>query len=171
MISIMRTHYNNLQVQENADQAIIKASYKVLAQRYHPDRNRDDAEEANRVFLIITDAYETLSDPDRRSVYDAKLRAARRAGVPPETRAAVQKSPAHAPHMSQRAVPISTNPSGLLNLAANTQMGKRLQRLMKRVADNQSTPPPVRWLLNRPVHLVVMVQVIVATYLFRDVIF
>lgn len=166
----MRTHYQNLQVQENADQAIIKASYKVLAQRYHPDRNPKNPVEANRVFLIITDAFKTLSDPDKRAVYDAKLRAARRAPVSAEPHSVVHDS-SPAPHMPRRAAPISTNPSGLLDLAAKTQVGQRLLRLMKRVADNQRTPTPVRWLLKRPVHLVVMVQVFVAAYLFRDVIF
>lgn len=166
----MRTHYHNLQVQENADQAIIKASYKVLAQRYHPDRNSDSAEEANRIFLIITDAYGILSDPHKRSVYDAKLWAARKAALAAKSHRTEQEPPPP-PHMPERAGTISANPSGLLDLVANTQMGQRLRRIVGRVADNQSTPPTIRWLLNRPVHLVVILQVIVAAYLFKDVIF
>lgn len=170
MISNMRTHYHNLQVQENADQAIIKASYKVLAQRYHPDRNTDNAEEASRIFLIITDAYEILSEPDKRSVYDAKLKAARKSALAAKSHRTEQE-PRPAPHIPERVAPISANPAGLLDLVANTQMGQKLRRMMRRVADNQNTPPTIRWLLNRPVHLVVMLQVIVAAYLFKDVIF
>lgn len=166
----MRTHYHNLQVQENADQAIIKASYKVLAQRYHPDRNSDNAEEASRIFLIITDAYETLSEPDKRSVYDAKLRAARKSALAANSHM-TEPEPRPAPHIPESAAPISANPSGLLDLVANTQMGQKLRRMVRRVADNQNTPPTIRWLLNRPVQLVVMLQVIVAAYLFKDVIF
>lgn len=69
----MHTHYDNLQLKEGAGPEVIKASYKALAQKWHPDRNPDKAEEATRVFRIITSAYEVLSDPEARSKYDAWL--------------------------------------------------------------------------------------------------
>ena len=38
--------------------------------QYHPDKNQDDAEAAKNQFQKIANAYETLSDPDKRRIYD-----------------------------------------------------------------------------------------------------
>lgn len=78
----MRTHYDNLQIQEGAAPEVIKASYKALAQKWHPDRNPDKAEEAARIFRIITSAYEVLSDSETRAKYDAWLVEQRRGSTP-----------------------------------------------------------------------------------------
>jgi curved DNA-binding protein CbpA len=78
----MHTHYDNLQVKEGAGPEVIKASYKALAQKWHPDRNPGKAEEAARVFRIITSAYEVLSDPETRAKYDAWLVEERRGSMP-----------------------------------------------------------------------------------------
>ncbi|MHC5194741.1 J domain-containing protein [Pseudomonas frederiksbergensis] len=78
----MHTHYDNLQVKEGAGPEVIKASYKALAQKWHPDRNPDKAEEAARVFRIITSAYEVLSDPEMRAKYDAWLVEQRKGSTP-----------------------------------------------------------------------------------------
>ncbi|RMM39066.1 J domain-containing protein (plasmid) [Pseudomonas amygdali pv. lachrymans] len=166
----MRTHYHNLMIQENADPAIIKASYKVLAQRYHPDRNPENAKEAKRIFQIVTVAYETLSDPNKRAVYDAKLRAARDTASGGKPRRAAQ-APSPPPNTSERVNQSSSNPEGLVELVTNTQIAKRLRIMTKLAADNPNTPKAIKWLLYRPVHLVVVVQGVVALYLFRDVIF
>lgn len=64
-----RTHYDNLNVARTADIAVIKAAYKALAQKYHPDRNPDNPN-AERIMQIINKAYEVLSDPIRRAEHD-----------------------------------------------------------------------------------------------------
>lgn len=63
------THYDNLRVAHNAPAEVIKASYRVLAQMYHPDRNKDP--NAARNMQIINDAYNVLSDPQQRKEHDA----------------------------------------------------------------------------------------------------
>lgn len=71
----MRTHYNNLRVPENADSETIKVAYKQLVQKWHPDKHPEGIEKrkAERVFSIITSAYEVLSDEYRRKEYDRYL--------------------------------------------------------------------------------------------------
>lgn len=69
-------HYLILGVPQTADAAVIRAAYVALAKRYHPDIARGDPELAASNFRAIKEAYETLSDPDRRALYDAKARQA-----------------------------------------------------------------------------------------------
>lgn len=70
----MRTnldHYVVLGVPRIADAAAIRAAYVGLAKRYHPDVATGDAVLAAANFRQITEAYETLSDPERRALYDS----------------------------------------------------------------------------------------------------
>ena len=69
-------HYLILGVPQAADPAAIRAAYVALAKRYHPDIAVGDRELAASNFRAIKEAYETLSDPDRRAAYDAKARQA-----------------------------------------------------------------------------------------------
>lgn len=64
-----RTHYDNLNVARNADIAVIKAAYKALASKYHPDKNPDNPN-AQKIMQIINQAYEVLSDPIKRAEHD-----------------------------------------------------------------------------------------------------
>ncbi len=69
-------HYDVLEVSPRASPAVIKAAYKSLIQRFHPDKNLGDAKLAREAGLrssLITQAYETLSDPDKRATYDRGL--------------------------------------------------------------------------------------------------
>lgn len=63
------THYDNLKVARNAPPEVIRAAYKTLTQKYHPDRNPGNAEAA-RIMSIINTSYEVLSDPNRRLEHD-----------------------------------------------------------------------------------------------------
>lgn len=73
----MRTHYQNLRVSEDAEPEVIRAAYRALANKWHPDKNPDQAEKAARYMAIINAAYEVLSDPARRMAYDEYLAACR----------------------------------------------------------------------------------------------
>lgn len=69
-------HYLILGVPRTADPAAIRAAYVALAKRYHPDVAVGDPELAASNFRLIKEAYETLSDPDHRALYDAKAQQA-----------------------------------------------------------------------------------------------
>lgn len=66
-------YYEILEVSQKASQEVIKAAYKSLMQRYHPDRNPDNAEFALHASRVVQ-AYEVLSDLDKRAVYDTELK-------------------------------------------------------------------------------------------------
>lgn len=65
----IHTHYDNLKVSRHAPQEVIRASYKALSQKYHPDKNPGD-EKAARIMAVVNTAYSTLSDPVRRKEHD-----------------------------------------------------------------------------------------------------
>ncbi|MDE7108332.1 MAG: DnaJ domain-containing protein, partial [Clostridiales bacterium] len=71
----MKNYYQILGVKPTATEAEIKSSYRVLAKKYHPDVNPDDATAASK-FADINEANAVLSDPQARAEYDAKLREA-----------------------------------------------------------------------------------------------
>ncbi|MDE6618610.1 MAG: DnaJ domain-containing protein [Clostridiales bacterium] len=71
----MKNYYQILGVKPTATEAEIKSSYRVLAKKYHPDVNPDDASAASK-FADINEANAVLSDPQSRAEYDAKLREA-----------------------------------------------------------------------------------------------
>lgn len=63
-------YYKLLGVERNASDAEIKKSYRSMAMKFHPDRNKDNPEEAEVKFKQIKEAYEVLSDAQKRSAYD-----------------------------------------------------------------------------------------------------
>ena len=66
----MATLYEKLGVQPSATDEEIKRAYRKAAMRWHPDRNAGTEETARAAFLDIKDAYNILSDPAQRKVYD-----------------------------------------------------------------------------------------------------
>jgi len=63
-------YYLILKLEKTASQDDIKRSYRKLALLYHPDKNPDNREEAEKQFKKISEAYEVLSDETRRRNYD-----------------------------------------------------------------------------------------------------
>jgi DnaJ-class molecular chaperone len=70
MSSRGRDFYAILEVPRNADANAIKKAYRRLAMQWHPDKNPGNIEEAQARFQEISEAYEVLSDPQKRSDYD-----------------------------------------------------------------------------------------------------
>ena len=66
----MRDYYEILGVERSADAVELKKAYRKLALQYHPDRNPDD-EEAEARFKEAAEAYEVLSDPEKRQSHGA----------------------------------------------------------------------------------------------------
>src|SRR5664280_1509992 len=62
----MRDPYEVLQVQPSAEAEVVRAAYRVLARKYHPDLGGD----ATRM-VALNDAWDVLGDPARRAAYDA----------------------------------------------------------------------------------------------------
>ena len=66
-----RDYYEVLGVAKNASDEDIKRSYRKLAMKHHPDRNQgNDGKKAEEQFKEAKEAYEMLSDPQKRAAYD-----------------------------------------------------------------------------------------------------
>jgi hypothetical protein len=65
-------HYKVLEVTNTASEAEIKRSFRNLALKYHPDRNKN-SEESKQKFMQIVEAYEVLSDEHSRKNYDSNI--------------------------------------------------------------------------------------------------
>jgi len=66
----VKDYYATLGVGRDASDADIKRSYKKLALKWHPDKNPDQKEEAQHQFIGIQQAYEVLSNAEKRRRYD-----------------------------------------------------------------------------------------------------
>ncbi len=64
------THYDSLQVSPNASASVIRAAFKALSQKLHPDKHQNNLENAHNNFHIIKEAYDVLSNPKSRKKYD-----------------------------------------------------------------------------------------------------
>ena len=65
-----RDYYEILGVSKDATDEELKKAYRKLAKKYHPDANPDNKKEAEAKFKEINEAYETLSDKQKRQMYD-----------------------------------------------------------------------------------------------------
>lgn len=61
-------YYKTLEVDKNADADTIKKAYKRLALKWHPDKNKSP--EAEGMFKKVGEAYDVLSNPKKRQIYD-----------------------------------------------------------------------------------------------------
>jgi DnaJ-class molecular chaperone len=68
----MKSLYETLEVSPLASHSVIRAAYRCLAQRHHPDKNQH-CEDAGRRLTLINCAYAVLSDPEKRLDYDQRI--------------------------------------------------------------------------------------------------
>lgn len=104
----VRTHYDNLQIPQDADAETIRRAYRRLSKQYHPDLN--PSEDAMRIMQLINQAYAVLSDPAQRAEHDrwiaAQTQTAPQFTVHIQTTAATQTQ--HRPHVQAAAAPQTT---------------------------------------------------------------
>ena len=62
-------YYELLEVSKSSDKSTIKKAYRQMAMKYHPDKNPGD-NEAEEKFKAINEAYQVLSDEEKRAIYD-----------------------------------------------------------------------------------------------------
>ena len=62
-------YYELLEISRDADKTVIKKAYRKMAMQYHPDKNPGDSEAEER-FKAINEAYQVLSDDEKKSIYD-----------------------------------------------------------------------------------------------------
>jgi len=65
-----KDYYKELGVPRDADAAALKKAYRKLAVKWHPDKNPDNQKAAEDKFKLISEAYEVLSDEEKRKIYD-----------------------------------------------------------------------------------------------------
>ena len=63
-------YYKILGISKDASEADIKKAYRKAALKYHPDKNTNNKEEAEKKFKMVGEAYQILSNPDERAAYD-----------------------------------------------------------------------------------------------------
>ena len=63
-------YYKNLGLSKNASDQEIKSAYRKLALKYHPDKNKDDPDRAAENFKKVSEAYDCLSDKNKREIFD-----------------------------------------------------------------------------------------------------
>eukprot|EP00930_Biecheleria_cincta_P083254 TRINITY_DN72863_c0_g1_i1.p1 TRINITY_DN72863_c0_g1~~TRINITY_DN72863_c0_g1_i1.p1 ORF type:complete len:472 (-),score=111.80 TRINITY_DN72863_c0_g1_i1:206-1621(-) len=65
-----KDYYKILGVSSKADDKLLKRAYKKQAMKWHPDKHQKNKDAATAKFQEIAEAYETLSDPEKRKIYD-----------------------------------------------------------------------------------------------------
>jgi hypothetical protein len=81
MAASVPTYYDVLQVERTASPERVRAAWRKLAHKYHPDKLPGNAN-ASRAMAAINQAYEVLSDPQRRAEHDLWVRRAERPAAP-----------------------------------------------------------------------------------------
>ena len=78
-----RDYYAVLGVDRNANDDQLKKAYRKMAVKWHPDKNQDNTEKAEAMFKEVGEAYDVLSDSNKRALYDKYGEAGLKGGPPP----------------------------------------------------------------------------------------
>ncbi len=110
----MSTHYESLHVNEDAPEEVIRAAYRALSLKHHPDKTGDRPHSQRRM-QVINDAYAVLSDSVKRADYDDSLRRVRNPQPQaPSRMAAMQERPQRV-RQSMASVPLMKGTLGWLS--------------------------------------------------------
>jgi DnaJ domain len=82
---MLRTHYDSLKIARDAPIEVVRAAYRVLSIKHHPDRNPGDPEAAHTM-AVLNAAYAVLSDPEKRREHDEWIRHLETGSLGPESR-------------------------------------------------------------------------------------
>ncbi|CAL0305034.1 unnamed protein product [Lupinus luteus] len=102
-------YYIILKVNRNASEDDLKKAYKRLAMIWHPDKNILNKNEAESKFKLISEAYDVLSDPQKRQIYDLYGEEALKSGQFPAPPQSSSSSSSRAYHQSRKPIPTSFN--------------------------------------------------------------
>lgn len=91
-------YYNILKVNRNASEDDLRRAYRRLAMIWHPDKNPSNKREAEAKFKQISEAYDVLSDPQKRLIYDLYGEEALKSGQVPPPPASTRGGPQHHNH-------------------------------------------------------------------------
>lgn len=115
----MKDYYKALNLTPSATDEAIKRNYRSLAKMYHPDVNPGNESAAKR-FADITEAYDVLTDPQKRAEYDGKLRAERaQAQARANAQAAYNNPNASANAKAQYEAQVQKDANAVLNAVAD----------------------------------------------------
>eukprot|EP00964_Phaeocystis_antarctica_P134356 scaffold98643_cov56-Phaeocystis_antarctica.AAC.4 len=131
-------HYAVLGLTRSFDEQQLKRQYRLLALKYHPDRNRGDEDEAAAHFKLIAEAHRTLGDPKARRAYDLeqlKQMALNRRRPPPRGPTGQHAAPPPVPP------PVAAAAAAAKALAAAQQQAAARQAARAAAAAQQ--PPPL----------------------------
>lgn len=92
-------YYNVLKVGKSASDDDLKKAYRKLAMKWHPDKNPNSKKEAEAKFKQISEAYEVLSDPQKRAIYDQYGEEGLKGQVPPQEAAGASFSNGGGPNV------------------------------------------------------------------------
>ena len=92
-----RDYYEVLGINRSADKEAIKKAYRKMAKKYHPDSNEGNPD-AEEKFKEVTEAYNVLSDPEKKKLYDQFGHAAFEEGAGSAGYGAVRWSNTHCPN-------------------------------------------------------------------------
>lgn len=100
----LKTHYEILGLLSTADDVVVKAAYKALAQKYHPDKYKLDPEEANRWMVALNAAHAVLCNKTKRKAYDDWLLARSKKVTKSKAKTAATAGPSQATTANHQAL-------------------------------------------------------------------
>jgi curved DNA-binding protein CbpA len=136
-------HYSVLGVLPTADDVVIRAAYRALAQRYHPDKWRGDPKEATEKMAEINSAYAVLSDPSKRRAFD-QTRSAHQNAEPFFREDSEDREPTYDPLVGDWQIAVNFYPDladlekGLEKLSWRVAFAYRVEMLEKRQFEHRS---------------------------------